>query len=120
MEDLRGLADAFPMTAFAFGLATFTLVGLPPSAGFSAKWHLITASLESGQWWWAPVIVGGSLLTGCLPAARLLVLLPGVQDARWTPRGTEVPPARAMEIVAFLTALLAAAARAPHGRGRTN
>jgi multicomponent Na+:H+ antiporter subunit D len=103
MEDLRGLTDAFPMTTFAFGLATFALVGLPPSAGFSAKWHLITASFESGQWWWAPVIVGGSLLT----AAYLL-------RATWffCQRGPTIDlrlPPHGMEALVLVTAALAVA-----------
>ena len=37
---------------------TVSLIGLPPSGGFMAKWMLIQASLASGQWWWALVIVG--------------------------------------------------------------
>jgi formate hydrogenlyase subunit 3/multisubunit Na+/H+ antiporter MnhD subunit len=48
---------------FAFALAGVTLMGLPPSGGFVAKWLLLTAALDSGQWWWAGVMVGGGLLT---------------------------------------------------------
>lgn len=103
MEDLRGLTDAFPMTTFAFGLATFTLIGLPPSAGFSAKWHLLTASLEAGQWWWVPVIITGSLLT----AAYLL-------RATWfffqrSPTRDLRPPPHGMEAIVLVTAALAVA-----------
>ena len=47
---------------FALGLAGLTLMGLPPSGGFVAKWLLLTAAIASGQWWWAAVMLAGGLL----------------------------------------------------------
>lgn len=46
----------------AFGVAGISIMGLPPSAGFAAKWFLLQASFESGQWWWAVPVLGGGLL----------------------------------------------------------
>jgi multicomponent Na+:H+ antiporter subunit D len=63
VADLGGAAGRRPMAVLAFGLGAVSLVGLPPSGGFVAKWYLLVASLEAGQWWWIPVIVLGSLLT---------------------------------------------------------
>jgi multicomponent Na+:H+ antiporter subunit D len=60
---LRGAAVRQPLAVFAFGLAGASLIGLPPSAGFAAKWQLLRAALESGQWWWALVLIAGGLLT---------------------------------------------------------
>jgi NADH:ubiquinone oxidoreductase subunit 2 (subunit N) len=48
----------------AFGLGGLSLIGLPPSGGFAAKWLLLRAAIESGQWWWGLVVVAGGLLTG--------------------------------------------------------
>lgn len=62
LEGLGGLSRRAPVTALAFGLAGVTMMGLPPSGGFVAKWQLIRASIESGQWWWAVVVVAGGLL----------------------------------------------------------
>ncbi len=59
---LGGIAGRVPLTLFTFGLAGVTLMGLPPSGGFSAKWLLLMAALESGQWWWVVVMVVGGLL----------------------------------------------------------
>ena len=47
-----------------FALAGLTLMGVPPSGGFAAKWLLLAAATEAGQWWWALVILCGGLLTG--------------------------------------------------------
>jgi len=57
------MVGRLPMTTFAFALAGVSLIGLPPSGGFVAKWMLLKATFSSGQWWWAPMIVWGSFLT---------------------------------------------------------
>lgn len=59
-----GLGRALPITLFAFGLGGLSLMGLPPSGGFVAKWMLLRAAIDGGQWWWALVIVTGGLFTG--------------------------------------------------------
>jgi multicomponent Na+:H+ antiporter subunit D len=63
LEGLDGIAARLPVATFAFALAGITLVGLPPSGGFVAKWYLITSAIRGGQPWWAAVVLGGSLLT---------------------------------------------------------
>jgi formate hydrogenlyase subunit 3/multisubunit Na+/H+ antiporter MnhD subunit len=64
-DTVAGLAGAvarLPVTMFAFGLAGMTLMGLPPSAGFLAKWLLIDAALGQGYWIIAVVALAGGLL----------------------------------------------------------
>lgn len=61
LADLKGAAHDHPMTAFTLGLGGLTLMGLPPSGGFLAKWLLVSASITSGQWWWAVALLAGSL-----------------------------------------------------------
>ena len=63
IADLRGAAAALPMTLCAFALAGASLIGLPPSGGFFAKWLLVSAALASAQWWWALTMAVGGLLT---------------------------------------------------------
>ncbi|MGL6251042.1 MAG: complex I subunit 5 family protein, partial [Billgrantia desiderata] len=38
-------------------------IGLPPSAGFTAKWLLLHASLEAGYWPWIAALALGTLLS---------------------------------------------------------
>jgi formate hydrogenlyase subunit 3/multisubunit Na+/H+ antiporter MnhD subunit len=59
---LAGAVARLPVTMFAFGLAGMTLMGLPPSAGFLAKWLLIDAALGQGYWIIAVVALAGGLL----------------------------------------------------------
>ncbi len=60
---MRDIAGRLPVVTFTLGVAGVSLMGLPPSVGFVAKWMLLKASLASGQWWWAVVIAMGGLLT---------------------------------------------------------
>jgi formate hydrogenlyase subunit 3/multisubunit Na+/H+ antiporter MnhD subunit len=62
IDQLRGAATRLPVATFAFATAAVSLIGLPPSGGFVAKWLLIQAAFASGQWWWALVIIVGGLL----------------------------------------------------------
>lgn len=63
LEELAGTSRRLPLALMTFGVAAVTLMGLPPSAGFTAKWLLLQAALEAGQWLWAVVLVLGTLLT---------------------------------------------------------
>ena len=74
LADLRGIATAMPMTAFAFALASITLVGLPPSGGFTAKYLVMTSAFAAGQWGWALVMAGGGLLAAAYLYRPLAVI----------------------------------------------
>ncbi len=71
IRDLGGFGARLPLTVLALGLASVSLIGLPPSGGFIGKWMLIEAALASGAWWWALPVAGGGLLA----AAYLFRLL---------------------------------------------
>ncbi len=78
IADLAGVGRALPITMFAFALAGLSLMGVPPSGGFVAKWMLLTAAAMEGQWWWAIVILAGGLLAG---AYVVKVLARAMRDA---------------------------------------
>ena len=59
---LAGALERLPVTLFAFGLSGMTLMGLPPSSGFLAKWLLIGVALDRGYWWLVVVVLAGGLL----------------------------------------------------------
>jgi formate hydrogenlyase subunit 3/multisubunit Na+/H+ antiporter MnhD subunit len=81
ITDLDGVRARLPVTVFAYGIAGVSLMGLPPSGGFIGKWMLLTASLASSQWWWALVIMTGSLMASIYVfrvMSRFFVIPPGV------------------------------------------
>ncbi len=63
IADLDRVAQRLPLTIAAFGLAGVSIMGLPPSGGFIAKWLLLEAAVRTNQWWWVVVLVAGGLLT---------------------------------------------------------
>jgi multicomponent Na+:H+ antiporter subunit D len=63
IADLNRIAQRLPLTIAAFGLAGVSIMGLPPSGGFVAKWLMVEASLKTGQWWWAVALILGGLLS---------------------------------------------------------
>jgi len=56
------LGRKMPLTMGAFLVAAFSMVGLPPTAGFFSKWYLILGALEKGVWLYVVVIILSSLL----------------------------------------------------------
>ncbi|NBC49281.1 MAG: oxidoreductase [Gammaproteobacteria bacterium] len=62
ISELGGVAQRMPATTFSIALAGSALVGLPPSGSFIGKWVLMRGAFETGQWWWLPVTVLGTLL----------------------------------------------------------
>lgn len=63
VNGLTGISRFRPLSLFSFALAAVTLMGLPPSGGFTAKWLLLQSALLSGQWHWIVVLMLGSLAT---------------------------------------------------------
>jgi multicomponent Na+:H+ antiporter subunit D len=63
LEELKGRMQAYPLTLFALALAGISIMGMPPSGGFVAKWLLLNAAFSSAQWWLVAVILIGGLLS---------------------------------------------------------
>jgi formate hydrogenlyase subunit 3/multisubunit Na+/H+ antiporter MnhD subunit len=103
VADLAGVGRALPVSLIAFGLAGVSLVGLPPSGGFAAKWLLLTAAVSTGQWWWATVLVLGGLLTG----GYVMLVLVRAMGSRAEPVEPMKPVARSREAIALAMSLCA-------------
>jgi NADH-quinone oxidoreductase subunit N len=62
VADLRGFASRNPGTAVAVVILTFSLAGIPPVAGFFAKYFLFYSTLMSGYTWLVLVAILSSLI----------------------------------------------------------
>jgi len=92
VDSLAGVAGRLPLTLSAFALAGVTLMGLPPSGGFLAKWLLIEAALETRLWPLAAVVIGGGLLAAVYVFRVLrqaFLLAPEDSHFHPVPRGME-------------------------------
>ena len=102
IAELAGAARALPMTVFAFALAGVSLIGLPPSGGFLAKWLLLSTAVASGQWWWVVVILIGGLLS----AGYVFLVVTRAMGTPSEPLKLRAPVPRHRELVALALAIL--------------
>lgn len=63
LNKIKEVRNHLRMSLMAIGLSGITLMGLPISGGFIAKWFFIEAAIVSPQWWWALVPLVGGLLS---------------------------------------------------------
>jgi len=103
IAEFAGAGRAMPATFFALGLGGLSLMGLPPSGGFAAKWMLLRASVAAGHWAWAAVMLAGGLLAA---GYVYRILAPALSDGAVVPKS---PPQRSRERVALALALVAVA-----------
>lgn len=110
LHDLRGLARALPISAFAFALAAVTLAGLPPSGGFTGKYLMMQGAFVSGLWPFALVMVVGGLLAAAYLYRPLAALFAG-GDGRPCERVSRARQAvpLALALAAILLGVLSAA-----------
>ena len=55
LEHFSGLGRRSPLLALCMTLCCFSLIGLPPLAGFTAKFNLMATLGLAGGWWWGLV-----------------------------------------------------------------
>lgn len=71
ISDLAGLSKRNPISAWALAIFALSLIGVPPLAGFFAKFYIFTASLANGQTW----IVIAALIASVVSAFYYLRLV---------------------------------------------
>jgi len=93
ISQLDGMGKKMPWEFGAFTLAVLSMTGLPPMAGFIAKWYLSlgVGAGAANDWWILLVLVGSSVLNLAyfLPVITRAYFRPsegGVQEVRWTLR----------------------------------
>jgi formate hydrogenlyase subunit 3/multisubunit Na+/H+ antiporter MnhD subunit len=90
-----------PVTFLALGLGGLSLMGLPPSGGFAAKWLLLRASVASGQWVFTLVMLTGGLLAA---GYVFRILSPALAEHELVLKS---PPQRSREGAALALAVVA-------------
>lgn len=85
ISELDGLGRKMPWEFAAFTLATLSMAGLPPMAGFIAKWYLSLGigAGYTGEWWILLILVAASVL-------NLAYFLPVVMRAFFPPCASDI------------------------------
>jgi len=104
INDLPAAARQMPITFFGIGLASVSLMGLPPTAAFVGKWMMIKAAMECGR----PALAIVILLGGLLAAIYLFRILAAVftQPTAVTPQVPLRRAARLTELTVLGLAIL--------------
>jgi NADH-quinone oxidoreductase subunit N len=63
IKDLAGLGRTRPLVALAMGIFMFSMAGIPPLAGFFAKFYVFMAAVEAGLIWLAVLGVLASVVS---------------------------------------------------------
>ncbi len=112
VDELRGIGREMPVTMWSFTLASLSLIGIPPFAGFISKWHLALASLDALPGAFAVLAPAVLLISALLTAGYLLPVViagffPGNDYDLKTPK-TEAPAVMSAPVLFFGLATLAA------------
>ncbi|MCK9293633.1 MAG: monovalent cation/H+ antiporter subunit D family protein [Desulfobulbaceae bacterium] len=62
ISEMGGLARTMPFTFGAFAVATLSMIGAPPVAGFVTKWELLIGTIESGSFGIILILLASTLL----------------------------------------------------------
>ncbi len=63
LTELGGIGRKMPWTLLMFAIAGLSLVGVPPTSGFSSKWIIYQALMQAGQPFLALLSLVGSVIT---------------------------------------------------------
>jgi multicomponent Na+:H+ antiporter subunit D len=62
ISEMGGLGKTMPYTFAAFGIASLSMIGAPPVAGFITKWNLLIGSVEAHQMGILLVLIASTML----------------------------------------------------------
>jgi multicomponent Na+:H+ antiporter subunit D len=62
ISEMSGLGKTMPWTFGAFGIASLSMIGAPPVAGFITKWNLLIGSVEAHQLGILLILIASTML----------------------------------------------------------
>ncbi|MBL1141044.1 MAG: monovalent cation/H+ antiporter subunit D family protein [Proteobacteria bacterium] len=62
VSELDGIGKVMPWTMGAFAIASLSMIGVPPTAGFLSKWYILQGAFSVESWFAITVIIISTLL----------------------------------------------------------
>lgn len=96
LEELGGIGRKMPVTLCMFAIAGLSVVGVPPTSGFTSKWIIYHALMEQGYAFLALLSLIGSVITLAyiakfLHLAFLGQVADGLENVQEAPKSMRVP-----------------------------
>ena len=63
INQLKGISSVLPLSVFTLSLSSISLIGFPPTLGFSAKWYYLQESLKNSEWILFIALLCGTFIT---------------------------------------------------------
>lgn len=104
VKDLKGIGKKMPIVMWCFTIASLSLIGIPPTGGFVAKWDLALGALSPNYGGVLGYIGPAVLLVSALLTAGYL--LPIIRDAFYPGKDFDYETLEKTEANAYMTAPL--------------
>jgi len=105
ISKMNGYGWRMPWTFAAFGIASLSMIGMPPVCGFVSKWYLVNGALDAHQ----TILLVALLLSTALNAGYFVPILVRAFFFKPAPEanvGQYSEPSKTMVIPLFTTALI--------------
>ncbi len=107
ISELAGIGRHMPWTMGAFFIASLSMIGIPPAAGFISKWYLVVGSVEAQELVFLLVLLVSAVLNAAyfLPVSYKAFF----EKEHPPPAGTDAEPIKEIPMMAaalVITALL--------------
>lgn len=105
ISDIKGIGRKMPTTMVCFGIASISLIGIPPTNGFVSKWYLALGGLGANKILFPIILLVSALLTaGYLIPIIVTAFFPGEEEEE-KPKRDEAPLKMLVPIV-ILTSIV--------------
>jgi NADH-quinone oxidoreductase subunit N len=81
IDTFNGLARTNPYMAFSLTIAILSLTGIPPLAGFAAKYYIFTTAMENGYLWLVILALIGSAISAVYYFKPIIAMY--LKDGDW-------------------------------------
>jgi len=100
IKDYAGMGKRAPLLALALTLCLISLIGMPPAAGFMAKFYIFSAAVNQGLLWLVIIAVINSVISAYyyLRVVKVMWLGEPASEER-------VPSSGALRVALFLSCL---------------
>lgn len=92
IDNLQGAGKQMPWTCAAFALAAFSVIGIPPTAGFISKWYLVSGAVDAGLYAYGAIFLLGGVLAAfyCLRIVYYM-FFKEAREGTWLASREELP-----------------------------